>query len=570
MIKIYGMPTCPDCVRVLDQIRDKKDRYTFIDIGSDVRYMKEFIRFRDTDPAFAECRSKADGTIGIPAFLLEDGRISLDPEDAGLDGVMEAEPDGTVSNGEAATELGGVNSAAAAAEPGGIISPATAKFPSTSPAQSERPGKPVSMKLRLDLVMDDLDDKDMEILRKYGKVQNSISRTVIVPGTMTLHALHYAINQAFGWQNSHLHNFALPAKTEMVMTDGHNLARWSDLCGIYFRFPSEQADTFWDDDYQQGENPKVWMRRKYRGPYKYPGFSEHYRFCQNEVSILKSRYPEVDVYETFAEMWERRQAEGEGKNNSKNGSKSEGPLYKGRKAFHDAMTDELETDVSFETSFYELLERLTVADLMRPWISSDSFETRSWDFYDSHLDWPGLVKCWNGMGDIFSLDAQMGFNRIETEYTQLYARFLHTRRKSKKLTQAAGPYREMVEQTDLSPVPVTSELLYSYDYGDNWQVRITCEEVYFEEDAASDEQLRLVSEKERPVCIAADGLSLMDDCGGIYGYIRDLQTMKDPSWLARLAETGGKPDITEDPEYVSMWTKSMGWTGRAVKPGNLL
>jgi len=180
------------------------------------------------------------------------------------------------------------------------------------------------------------------------------------------------------------------------------------------------------------------------------------------------------------------------------------------------------------------------------------------------------VKCWNGMGDIFSLDAQMGFNRVEAEYTQLYARFLHTRRKSKKLAQAAGPYREMVEQTDLSPVPVTSELLYSYDYGDNWQVRITCEEVYFEEDAASDEQIRFVSEKERPVCIAADGLSLMDDCGGIYGYIRDLRTMKDPSLLARLAETGEKPDITEDPEYVRSWAKSMGWTGRAVKPENLL
>lgn len=443
--------------------------------------------------------------------------------------------------------------------------------PSASPAvQPERPGSPLALQLKLDLLMDSLSDQDMAILRRYGKVQSGISRTFLVPATMTLHALHYAINQAFGWQNSHLHQFALPQKTEMAMTAGHNLARWSDLCGIYFRFPSETADSFWDDDYKQGENLKAWMRRKYRGPYQYPGFSEHYNFCQNEIRILKSRFPEVDVYETFSEMWERRQAERVVKNEGKNEARSDGPLFKGKKAFQDATTEELETHVGFESSFYELLERLTVADLMRPWLSPDSFPTRSWDYLDSQLDWPGLVKCWSGMGDIFSFDVQMQFNRIETEYDQLYSRFLRTKRKSKKLTQAAKAYREMVEQTDLPPVPVTSELLYSYDFGDNWQVRITCEKVYFEEDAASDETIRLVADKERPVCIAADGLSVMDDCGGIYGYVRDLRTMKDPSWAASLAESGEEPDITEDPAYVREWAKSQGWTGRAVKPENLL
>lgn len=441
---------------------------------------------------------------------------------------------------------------------------------SQSSSQPARPGTPLALKLRLNLVMDNLSDQDMDVLRRYGKVQSSISRTIIVPASMTLHALHYAINQAFGWQNSHLHNFALPESTERAMTDGHNLERWSNLCGIYFRFPSEQADSYWDDDYQQGENLKTWMRRKYRGPYQYPGFSEHYNFCQNEVRILKSEFPEVDVYETFGEMLDRRQTERAARSDGKNEARGDGPLFKGRKAFADATTEELETRVSFETSFYELLERLTLADLMRPWLSPDSFPGRSWDFLGSQLDWPGLVRCWNGMGDIYSFGVQMGFNRIEAEYDQLYTRFLRTHRKSRKLTQAARSYREMVSQTDLPPVPVTSELLYTYDYGDNWQVRITCENAYFEEDAASDETILLVAEKERPVCIAADGLSVMDDCGGIYGYVRDLRTMKDPSWLASFAESGEEPDITEDPVSVREWAKGQGWTGRAVKPENLL
>ena len=39
---------------------------------------KEFIRLRDTSPAFGTI--KADGSIGIPCFVSEDGRISFDTE----------------------------------------------------------------------------------------------------------------------------------------------------------------------------------------------------------------------------------------------------------------------------------------------------------------------------------------------------------------------------------------------------------------------------------------------------------------------------------------------------------
>ena len=59
MIKIYGMPSCPYCAYVHQQI-----------IG------------RDTNPVFD--RMKAIGDVGIPAFVFEDGRVSIDPADAGL------------------------------------------------------------------------------------------------------------------------------------------------------------------------------------------------------------------------------------------------------------------------------------------------------------------------------------------------------------------------------------------------------------------------------------------------------------------------------------------------------
>jgi hypothetical protein len=44
--------------------------------------MSAFMRLRDTNPVFD--RLKAIGDVGIPAFVFEDGRVSVDPADAGL------------------------------------------------------------------------------------------------------------------------------------------------------------------------------------------------------------------------------------------------------------------------------------------------------------------------------------------------------------------------------------------------------------------------------------------------------------------------------------------------------
>lgn len=86
MIKIYGMITCPDCSYLLDQISGLEDEYEYIEIGEHVLKMKEFLRIRDSkDNAEIFKDIKATGGVGIPCFILEDGRISLDPSDAGLE-----------------------------------------------------------------------------------------------------------------------------------------------------------------------------------------------------------------------------------------------------------------------------------------------------------------------------------------------------------------------------------------------------------------------------------------------------------------------------------------------------
>ena len=99
MIKIYGMSSCPDCTHVWEQVqgdaryeiidfgldvRELKARegYEVIDIGLHVRDLKAFLKLRDHSPAFTT--AKARGAAGIPCFVLEDGTVTLSPEDVGL------------------------------------------------------------------------------------------------------------------------------------------------------------------------------------------------------------------------------------------------------------------------------------------------------------------------------------------------------------------------------------------------------------------------------------------------------------------------------------------------------
>ncbi|MGM9788096.1 MAG: hypothetical protein ACI3ZF_04230 [Candidatus Cryptobacteroides sp.] len=78
MVKVYVMATCADCFEVKAKLSDIPG-FEIIDIGEHVRNLKEFIRLRDSSPTFDSV--KANGSIGIPCFVTEEGRISFDPEE---------------------------------------------------------------------------------------------------------------------------------------------------------------------------------------------------------------------------------------------------------------------------------------------------------------------------------------------------------------------------------------------------------------------------------------------------------------------------------------------------------
>ncbi len=86
MIKMYVMPTCPHCSHVEKQVEGNAN-FEIVDIGAHVRNLKEFLRLRDAHPAFAEARKAGD--VGIPCYVREDGSVTLQSVEVGLEPMPE-------------------------------------------------------------------------------------------------------------------------------------------------------------------------------------------------------------------------------------------------------------------------------------------------------------------------------------------------------------------------------------------------------------------------------------------------------------------------------------------------
>lgn len=76
MLKIYGSMMCPDCVECRKDLDEAGVVYEYLDFAEDLRNLKAFLALRDNEPVFASV--KAEGKIGIPCILQEDGSVTLD------------------------------------------------------------------------------------------------------------------------------------------------------------------------------------------------------------------------------------------------------------------------------------------------------------------------------------------------------------------------------------------------------------------------------------------------------------------------------------------------------------
>ena len=241
---------------------------------------------------------------------------------------------------------------------------------------------------------EDIADEELRVLRTYGKLKydKTITRDVIVPLEMPLYAVHYMIQRAFGWQNSHLHRFSLPQDRFLRITEG-KAARWLDLTGILFPSPlMDDEDRFWADDYENGSF-RNWLRRKYTGPYQSLNHHEGIVRCSMDRKYILQRWPEL----------------------------KEKPI---RDVF-----------LMFEEEPNQLLERLPIGQVLAV---SDGKRKGESDLADS-------------FGDFLN-------DSLKAEIAQIL--------KSGK------------DEPDIQPVIqcCTDVLLYEYDFGDGWQVKITADE----------------------------------------------------------------------------------------------
>lgn len=395
-------------------------------------------------------------------------------------------------------------------------------------------------KLHLEL---DTEGADFEALKKYGKVKNGITRDVLVPADMTLHALHYVIQRLFGWQNSHLHHFELTENVFLKFTD-NSFMKWSDYCGIYFRFPSDDMDDiYWDDDYNGDVSVKTWFRRKYSAIYQYHGISEHFMEARYELNEFISENKTIRVAPPFDEWM--------------NMSEKEKKTVR-IKNIEDVTCEEI--DFSFENGdTAELLERLSISELL----TEKSIETAP--------------------------DVTEAFERYQVSLSKF--KKLH----NQMINGNDIDYWKTMTKLDGKALPITNELLYQYDYGDGWEVKITLTDEYYsddtwehmhngltvvpitDEDSYDDQtpfyrngepvegelhdQICTVVAYRKPLCIAADGLPVLDDVGGIGGFCGMLLGLHSKP-------CGGYP--YENAEETKVWAAGMGWTGRMNKPEKIL
>lgn len=75
MLKIYGSKLCPDCVNCCRELKEANVEFEYCDFADNLLYLKEFLKLRDASAIFDEIR--ADGKIGIPCILREDGSSTL-------------------------------------------------------------------------------------------------------------------------------------------------------------------------------------------------------------------------------------------------------------------------------------------------------------------------------------------------------------------------------------------------------------------------------------------------------------------------------------------------------------
>lgn len=74
-MKVFGSDICGDCRDFKALMRSRGFEVEYVDITENVVNLKAFLKLRDSEAEFDAVRQR--GGIGIPAFVREDGAVTL-------------------------------------------------------------------------------------------------------------------------------------------------------------------------------------------------------------------------------------------------------------------------------------------------------------------------------------------------------------------------------------------------------------------------------------------------------------------------------------------------------------
>lgn len=359
-----------------------------------------------------------------------------------------------------------------------------------------------------------LEEEEREELLRYAKAESGITREVLIPGDMNLHALHYMIQSLFGWQNSHLHHFSISQDAFAQMTEGR-FDKWTELCGKLFRFGTDDMeDLYWDDDYEPGISVKSWLKSKYRAPYVQKAYADSLEGNLEGIADFKKSFPEIPM---------------------------------------DIALEDLNSRVVFEEDYNTLIEGLTLHELLPVF-------KELYYLYDYGDDWCVHISIINKYDRRTNADLQPSVAggwfvpdiMNEKDDLSKYRYFIDDGENNiqKELEKQAAEKGAPKKEYATTAAGEVYDISGSFDAVDNRQ-HFECE---VEEELRA--QLAVVDVKKMPVCTKADGLNVMDDVGGISGLFDFYRIINgdDPDEKAEMRE----------------WARGLGWTGRMSKPEKMV
>ncbi len=400
------------------------------------------------------------------------------------------------------------------------------------------------LRLHMELYEESDCPETADAMRRYGGVcfGDMTSRDMVVPSDMPLYALHYAIQRAFGWRNSHLHHFLVPDERIRSLT-ADRLSVWADLAGIIFRTPmmSEFAE-FWADDYERGSVPK-WLRSKYTGPYLSKNWEE---------GLPASRASLEGVLEpdrTYYLFYVRPDGQDAGQPEEEERPRWIAPVLdrEGRRT-----PPELPSIFGEPSRIEEVRQADLPACQVRQMFDRDAFSLVERLPVSSVLlaGKDALPECCGGV------ERQQFERRLSETGPELLQK--HSDAIARLLAKGSNL---PADQIDLEPF--TDVLLYEYDFGDDWKIRITASwncpdlvqsgRVTQEELDAANLRCRLLY---APVLLARDGEMLVDDAGGMSGLTDFFRTL-----FINLKDVPDDEleELLQRREEVRAWARSMGW-----------